>query len=197
MATHDRWLKLIRATALVPALALAGATAGPAPAPAPADEHGLFEPIRSVVQHPRCRNCHVADGRPRQYDAGFVHGQNVQGGTDGRGMPGLPCTTCHQDANAPAAAGPNAPPGAPNWHLAPKEMVWVDVGARDICLRLRDPASNGGKDLDQILHHFAEDKLVAWGWQPGGARRPPPLSHAQTVAAVKTWIDAGAPCPPT
>jgi len=178
--------------------ALFGVSAVAAEAPAtqaPSDTRGLFEPIRSVIQHPRCLNCHVADGRPRQYDDSRVHGQNVQGGPDGRGMPGLPCSTCHQSANAPTTAGPNAPPGAPNWHLAPKEMVWVGVDARDACLRLRDPVSNGGKDLAQLRHHFAEDKLVAWGWQPGGNRSTPPLTHAQTVAAVDAWIAAGAPCP--
>ena len=186
----------VAAAALI--LALLGGVLGAAEPPAaqaPPDPHGLFEPIRSVIQHPRCLNCHVADGRPRQYDDSRVHSQNVQGGPDGRGMPGLPCSTCHQSTNAPTTAGPNAPPGAPNWHLAPKEMVWVDVGARDACLRLRDPRSNGGKDLAQLRHHFAEDKLVAWGWQPGGGRSTPPLTHAQTVAAVEAWIEAGAPCP--
>lgn len=186
----------LSAALLVLLLCCGSASAADAPAaPAPADTRGLFEPIRSVIQHPRCLNCHVADGRPRQYDDSRVHSQNVQGGADGRGMPGLPCSTCHQSANSPTTAGPNAPPGAPNWHLAPKEMVWVDVSARDACLRLRDPGSNGGKDLAQLRHHFAEDKLVAWGWQPGGGRSTPPLTQAQTVAAVEAWIDAGAPCP--
>ena len=160
-----------------------------------ADDKGLFEPIRSVVQHPRCMNCHVADGIPRQYDDSRPHAQNVHGGTDGRGVAGLECTSCHYTKNAPDAAGPNAPPGAPNWHLAPKEMVWVDVTPRDICLRLRDPKSNGGKNFDQLLHHFTDDALVAWGWAPGGKRSLPPLTHEQTSAAVKTWLEAGAPCP--
>ena len=34
-------------------------------------------------------------------------------------------------------------PPSPNWHLAPKEMVWVGATPRDICLRLRDPETNG------------------------------------------------------
>lgn len=177
-------------------LLLAGTTrAASLPTTAAADEGNLFEPIRTVVQHPRCMNCHVADGVPRQYDDSRPHAQNVHGGDKGFGVPGLQCSACHQTANAHEAAGPNAPPGAPNWHLAPKEMVWVDVTARDICLRLRDPKTNGGKTPEQLLHHFAEDKLVAWGWAPGGNRSVPPLTQAETSAAVEKWLDAGAPCP--
>ncbi len=159
------------------------------------DTGNLFEPIRSVVQHPRCMNCHVSDGIPRQYDDSLPHQQNVHGGLAGMGVASLPCTSCHQATNAPAAAGPNAPPGAPNWHLAPKEMVWVGATSRDICLRLRDPKTNGGKNFDELLHHFADDPLVAWGWNPGGNRTVPPLTREQTTAAVKAWLDAGAPCP--
>ena len=159
------------------------------------DTGNLFEPIRSVVQHPRCMNCHVIDGIPRQYDDSLPHQQNVHGGPAGTGVASLPCSSCHQATNAPAAAGPNAPPGAPNWHLAPKEMFWVGATSRDICLRLRDPKTNGGKNFEELLHHFADDPLVAWGWNPGGNRTVPPLTQEQTAAAVKKWLDAGAPCP--
>ena len=31
---------------------------------------------------------------------------------------------------------------------------------------------NGGKSLDEIVHHAAEDSLVGWGWQPGAGRTP-------------------------
>ena len=165
------------------------------PGTAKDDAENLFGPIHSVVTHPRCMNCHVADGVPLQYDNSLPHQQNVHSDASGTGVPGLKCATCHQDKNAPAASGPNAPPGAPNWHLAPKEMVWVNVSARDICLRLRDPKTNGGKSPDALLHHFAEDPLVAWGWTPGGNRTVPPLTQKETSAAVEAWLDAGAPCP--
>lgn len=155
----------------------------------------LFAPILSVLEHPRCRNCHVADGIPRQYDASLPHGQNVRGGADGRGVPGLTCNSCHGTRNAPVALGAFAPPGAPNWHLAPASMVWVDQSASDICARLRDPASNGGKSPDALLRHFAEDPLVAWGWDPGPGRSVPPLSQIETTQVVQRWIEAGMPCP--
>lgn len=159
------------------------------------DTGNLFEPIRSVVQHPRCMNCHVSDGIPRQYDNSLAHQQYVHGGPAGVGVPSLLCSSCHYSKNAPAAAGPNAPPGVPNWRLAPKGMFWVGATSRDICLRLRDPKANGGKTFEQLLHHFSDDPLVAWGWKPGGNRTLPPLTHEETTAAVKAWLDAGAPCP--
>ncbi|MDB5987312.1 MAG: hypothetical protein JWR16_2365 [Nevskia sp.] len=175
--------------------AIAAKKQAPTPAAAPADSAQLFEPIRSVIQSPRCVNCHVADGVPRQFDDSRPHAQNVHGGADGKGVTGLACSTCHYTQNPAAASGPHAPPGAPNWHLAPIEMVWYDVGARDICLRLRDPRHNGGRDPAALVHHFADDPLVGWGWQPGGARSLPPLTRPQTVAAVQAWIAADMPCP--
>lgn len=60
---------------------------------------------------------------------------------------------------------------------------------------LKDPKKNGGRNGEQLIHHFSDDKLVAWGWNPGGNRTVPPLTKAQTVAAVKDWVDAGMPCP--
>lgn len=188
---------LIRAAwlAIIACCVPLAAAAADLPTTAKPDTANLFEPIRSVLQHPRCMNCHVADGIPLQHDDSRPHAQNVHGGKDGKGVAGLQCSTCHQSQNAHPASGPNAPPGAPNWHLAPADMVWVNVTPRDICLRLRDPKTNGGKTPDQLLHHFADDPLVAWGWAPGGNRTLPPLTRTQTSAAVEKWLEAGAPCP--
>ena len=43
---------------------------------------------------------------------------------------------------------------------------------------------NGNKTLDQIVAHLTEDKLVAWGWDPGvdvsgRAREPVPIPKAE------------------
>lgn len=46
-----------------------------------------------------------------------------------------------------------------------------------------------------MLKHVSEDKLVLWGWEPGGERKPVSVPHAEFVAAFKTWSDAGGPCP--
>lgn len=187
---------------LLPALALAAAClstgAASSQTPLPTNEaERLFEPIRSVLQHPRCQNCHIAGDRPLQFDSGQLHAQNVMRGTDGRGRVGMRCTTCHQSQNPPAVLGPYAPPGAPDWHLPPSnmKMVFKDLSSHAVCVTLKDPQLNGGKSLDDLVHHFAEDKLVDWGWHPGGNRTVLPLTKEQTVAAVKGWVAAGAPCP--
>ena len=157
----------------------------------------LFEPIRSVLQHPRCQNCHIHGDQPLQLDSGRPHAMLVMRGKDGKGMPAMECTSCHQQKNSPPVMGAHAPPGAPHWQLPPPEhkMVFIDLSPRELCMVLKDPQKNGGRNGQQLIHHFSDDKLVAWGWNPGGNRTVPPLTKAQTVSAVKDWVDAGMPCP--
>lgn len=157
----------------------------------------LFEPIRSVLQHPRCQNCHIPGDQPLQYDDGRPHAMLVKRGVAGKGMPAMECTSCHQQKNSPLVMGDHAPPGAPHWQLPPPQtkMVFKDLTPRELCLVLKTPSQNGGRDGQQLIHHFADDELVAWGWQPAGNRTTPPLSKAQTVSAVKQWVEAGMPCP--
>jgi len=38
--------------------------------------------------------------------------------------------------------------------------------------QLKDPTQNGGKTLEQIIHHVAEDSLVATGWKSGEGTVP-------------------------
>jgi len=156
-----------------------------------------FAIVQQVLQHPRCQNCHIVGDAPLQFDEGIAHLQNVQRGADGKGAPGLPCATCHGDANAPGSYGPHAPPGAPHWKLPPanQKMAWKDLPAAKVCAMIKDPAQNGGKDMAAMFKHVSEDKLVLWGWAPGGERTPVNIPHPQFVASFKTWMDAGAPCP--
>jgi hypothetical protein len=154
-----------------------------------------FETVRRVLQHPRCQNCHPSGDSPLQSEASTPHAQFVTRGPDGKGMPGMRCSTCHGTANPPASYGPHAPPGAPNWHLPPAgtPMVFKGRTSAQLAKALADPKHNGGKTLAQLLEHVSHDKLVLWGWKPGGARAPVPTPHAELVAAFKTWIDSGAP----
>jgi len=156
-----------------------------------------FAVVQQVLQHPRCQNCHIPGNQPLQYDQGKPHAQRVQRGDDGKGAPGLPCSTCHGSTNLPASYGPNVPPGAPNWHLPPadKKMVFVGLGAHDLCTRLKDMRENNGKDLDALVEHVDHDALVLWGWNPGQGRAPVSVPHADFVAAFKRWAAAGGPCP--
>ena len=173
--------------------------AAPIPRP-PTIAEGLeaFAVVKKVLQHPRCQNCHPVGDAPLQFDDGRPHGMNVLRGSEGKGPPGLSCATCHATQNPPASYGEHMPPGAPNWHLPPakQKMVFKDVSAADLCATLKDPSKTGGKDLAAMLKHVSEDKLVLWGWDPGVGRAPVDVPHAEFVAAFKTWVDAGAPCPP-
>lgn len=170
----------------------------PASALAVDRESGLaaWKRVFAVFSHPRCANCHVGDAHPRwsgpHYGVTRVHGFNVQRGPDGFGNPGLRCTTCHFEANAP---DPHGPPGAPHWHLAPAGMVWFDESSGTVCRQVRDPARNGGRTLEQIAVHVRDDALVGWGWAPGPGREPAPGSPEETYQALESWAAAGAPCP--
>lgn len=156
-----------------------------------------FETLRSVLQHPRCQNCHIPGDAPLQFDEGAAHAQNVRRGPDGLGAPGLPCSTCHAAANPPANYGAHAPPGAPGWRLPPPErkMVFIGLSPAELCATVKDPRRNGGRNLAALREHLAHDKLVLWGWSPGAGRAPVAVPHETLVTAVDAWIAAGAPCP--
>lgn len=156
-----------------------------------------FETVREVLQHPRCQNCHIPGDAPLQYDEGIPHAMNVRRGDDGLGLVGMECSSCHQTRNLPAPYGSPAPPGAPNWHLPPEnmKMVFIGLSSAELCRVVKSPASNGGKSAEQLVEHVAEDKLVLWGWDPGGQRAPVPVPHAQFVSAFKEWVAGGMPCP--
>jgi hypothetical protein len=161
------------------------------------DEAGAraaFREAYKVFMHPRCMNCHPAGDVPLQGDDSHLHTQNVKRGPDGKGKYALKCANCHQLANL---AGENMPPGNPNWHLPPPEMRMVFQGKTpgELARQLKDPKQNGGKTLEQIFRHVAEDKLVLAGWDPGDGRTKPPLSHEEFVHRMREWIDKGAAAP--
>jgi hypothetical protein len=73
-------------------------------------------------------------------------------------------------------------------------MVFSGLASGPLCRTLKDPAANGGKSLGALVEHVSHDKLVLWGWEPGG-RAPVSVPHAEFVAKFKQWVAAGAPCP--
>jgi hypothetical protein len=148
----------------------------------------------TVFASPRCQNCHPSGDAPLQGDDSHVHIQDVKRGSDGKGVYGMRCNTCHQVANLPGA---NMPPGNPKWSLPPANMKMVIQGetAGQFCRQLKDPAKNGHRTLAQIIEHVSSDDLVGWGWNPGDGRTLPPLSRPEFVAAMKAWVDDGAACP--
>jgi len=151
----------------------------------------LFTEAGKVLAHPRCVNCHPAGDRPRQGDVQRLHQPPVARGEDGFGLPAMRCQICHQTANFE----PAGVPGNPAWHLAPHEMAWEGKTLAQICEQIKDPARNGGRSLEDIVHHVGGDPLVGWAWAPGGDRTPAPGTQALAGALLDAWVKTGAACP--
>jgi hypothetical protein len=190
LSIMPRWgLIVILASAIAVSRLLPGSWSTSAKTPSSA---GLaaFGRIASVLQSPRCLNCHPRGDRPTQGDDRLVHLFNIQRGPKGMGALGMPCSTCHQQRNSSAGV-----PGAPGWHLAPKSMGWVGLSASELCRTLLDPTKNGRRDVGALVIHMNTDKLVLSGWTPRQHLSPPPLSQEDFQAALNVWAKAGAPCP--
>jgi mono/diheme cytochrome c family protein len=167
-----------------------------------ADGLAAWQKVYSVLTSPRCINCHTATNYPQQGDDRHRHFANVIRGPANKGVPGLNCISCHQSANADSTGVP----GGHNWHLAPLSMRWQDANDRllssaSVCRAVTDRAKTNGLDGPGLLKHHEEEPLVLWAWNPGlrpdgSMRTLPPLSHADFVAATRTWVGAGMPCPP-
>jgi hypothetical protein len=151
----------------------------------------LFTELGKVLTHPRCLNCHPAGDRPHQGDSGRTHQPPVERGADGHGLAAMRCSICHQSANF----APGRMPGHPEWHLAPREMGWEGKTLGEICVQVKDPARNGGRSLQDLVHHIGDDTLVGWAWAPGFGRRSAPGTQQQAKALVAAWIETGAACP--
>jgi mono/diheme cytochrome c family protein len=166
-----------------------------------ADGLAAWDQVYSVLTSPRCINCHTATNYPQQGDDRHRHFANVIRGPDGKGVPALNCVSCHQTVNADSTGVP----GGPDWHLAPLSMRWQDtndqpLSSAAVCRAVTDRSRNENMDGRALLKHHEEAALVLWAWNPG--RRPdgtsrtlPPLTHPQFVAATRTWVEAGTPCP--
>jgi hypothetical protein len=150
----------------------------------------LFAELGKVLTNPRCVNCHPAGDRPHQGESGRPHQPPVVRGADGHGLPAMRCSSCHQPANF----DPARMPGHPEWHLAPREMAWEGKTLGEICAQIKDPARNGGRSLEEIVHHIGTDTLVGWAWAPGFGRTPAPGTQQQAGALAEAWAKTGAVC---
>lgn len=198
-------MKKIILPAIIFAIVLIGSAFDYEGDPTGSDEHHLsieadsiasvtaFMEVYKVLMSPRCMNCHPAGDVPLQGDDSHEHSMLPKRGEDGKGLYAMKCMNCHQPANS---AGLNTPPGNPNWHLPPAHMKMVFEGRtpHQLATQLVDPEQNGHKNREQLLEH-AHDDLVKWGWEPGGDRTLPPLSHEEFVEAWTTWIERGAYAP--
>ena len=156
----------------------------------------LYRQMHAVLSHPRCVNCHPKDDTPKQGLDGHVHSPPITRGPHDRGPPGLPCSACHNDANF----DPGRVPGAANWHLAPATMAWEGKSEGALCRAMTDRSKNGNRNLQATVKHLTEDKLVAWGWQPGidvygKPREPVPMPKIEFDRIVSAWAKSGGACP--
>lgn len=152
-----------------------------------------FMDVYKVLMSPRCMNCHPAGDVPLQGDDSHIHSMLPQRGKEGKGVYAMKCSNCHQKENL---EGPNKPPGHPDWHLPPAsaKMVFQGKTPEQLARQLVNPKTNGNKSMQQLIEH-ADDGLVKVGWNMGGGRTPPPMSHAEFKKAWITWIENGAFAP--
>jgi hypothetical protein len=151
----------------------------------------MFAELGKVLTHPRCVNCHPAGDRPHQGELGRLHQPPVERGADGRGLAAMRCPICHQQANF----DPGRVPGHPEWHLAPRGMAWEGKTLGEICAQIKDRERNGGRSLEELVHHIGTDSLVGWAWAPGFDRRPAPGTQREAGALAEAWVKTGAACP--
>lgn len=152
-----------------------------------------FTDVYKVLMSPRCMNCHPSGDVPLQGDDNHLHMALPQRGKDGKGVYAMKCSNCHQPTNL---EGLHKPPGHPEWHLPPAAMKMVFQGRTpyQLAKQLVNPATNGNKNMRQLLEH-ADDGLVKAGWNPGEGRTLPPLSHEEFKKAWVAWIENGAYAP--
>ncbi len=171
---------------------------GESPSPSPTQTEGeeAYEKVMAVLSHKRCVNCHPSGDRPRQGEDSHIHNFNVQRGPDNHGMAAVKCQTCHQEENNNLSGVP----GAPEWHLAPLKMKWEGLTKAEIARSILNPENNGGRSLEEPVHHLTEHPLVLWAWEPGldaagNPREKPPVPVDEYIEAVKIWAAAGTPIP--
>ncbi len=153
-----------------------------------------FIEVAKVLQSPRCMNCHPTGDRPLQTDQSVPHAMNISRESLKSGMA---CSTCHREENSDEIGIIGGPPGAPHWGLPPEEtpMIFQDLSPALLCDQLQDPVKNGNRSLQDLLEHVTKDPLVLWGWNPGGNRTKPPLTHQEFVRNFTLWVQAKGACP--
>jgi hypothetical protein len=150
-----------------------------------------WQRVASVLQHPRCLNCHQPN-EPMQGDRPRPHKPKVVRGRDNQGAPGMRCASCHSPFGNNEAS---RAPGATRWKMPPRSMTWGGLSVGDICRAVRNPAKNGGRSPRALVKHFEEDSLVHWSWSPGSDREAAPFLFEVFLEFVQEWVQTGMHCP--
>jgi hypothetical protein len=150
-----------------------------------------WERIATVLKHPRCVSCHHPDA-PLVGDASRPHLPRVVRGRDNQGAPGMRCGSCHGERSNNESSNV---PGAADWKLPPRTMMWATMSAGDMCRSIKNPARNGGRSLQGLLKHATEDSLIQWAWDPGARRESVPMPLNVFIDFFDEWVRTGAHCP--
>lgn len=161
------------------------------PASGQAESLAAWQKISTVLQHPRCLNCHQVN-IPLQGDMQRIHVPLVVRGPDNHGVSAMRCANCH---NAIGNNPTSGTPGAPHWQLAPISMLWQGLSTGQLCRMLKNPQLNGNRTPEALIDHMDNDMLVLWGWNPGKGREPVPMPHKKFVDQMKVWVAGGTACP--
>jgi len=156
-----------------------------------ARSRALFEEMGRVILSPRCLNCHPRTDQATQGDRMIVHRPMISRGPGGFGAAGMHCATCHHADNF----DPAGVPGDPAWRMAPVAMGWQQLSLGQICSRIVDSRTNGGRGLPALVRHLREDHLVGWAWHPGAGRTSAPGTQQEFGDLANAWMLTGAHCP--
>jgi hypothetical protein len=159
-----------------------------------AESIAAWNQVATVLQHPRCLNCHQQNV-PLQGDMRRVHIPLVVRGPDNHGVGAMRCGNCHNGSGNNETSGTPGAGGSGLWQLAPVSMQWQGLSSGDLCMMLKDKARNGGRDGAALVDHMEHEPLVLWGWNPGGDRTPVPMPHDEFVEQMKLWVAGGMACP--
>jgi hypothetical protein len=156
-----------------------------------------WDRIVTVLQHPRCMNCHQ-DNVPRQGDERRIHiPLVVRGHIDdkgvGLGVDAMRCGNCHNATGNNETSGTPGAVGEP-WGLAPISMRWQGRSSAYLCDMLKDRTRNGDKDRPSLILHMSTP-VVMWGWAPGGDRTRVPMPHDEFVKQMQIWVAGDMACP--
>jgi hypothetical protein len=184
-------LPVIAPTLLAILLCLPGTLTAQTHTASTADSAAAWTKIATVLQHPRCLNCHQLSS-PLQGDSRRQHIPHAVRGSDSHGVGPMRCGNCHNDAGNNLTS---RTPGGPHWSLAPVSMLWQGLSSRDLCRMIKDPSRNGRRSPQDLIEHMEKEPLVLWGWDPGPGLQPVPIPHAQFVGLMKTWVAGGPACP--
>ncbi|HKS75363.1 MAG TPA: hypothetical protein VJQ82_19300 [Terriglobales bacterium] len=155
------------------------------------DSLAAWAKMVTVLQHPRCLNCHQQN-TPLQGDSRRTHIPLVVRGEDNHGVGAMRCGNCHNDMGNNDTS---RTPGGPNWSLAPASMLWQGLSSAQLCRAIKGPEHNGNRQGPALIEHVEKEPLVLYGWNPGVGRAVPPIPHDEFVRVTKVWVAGGMACP--